>query len=66
MQRIVTLICYHLGLWGLLGFLATLVIGFIACCAGVSKPVFYILLGIFAIIGIACSARCILRNCKSE
>jgi len=64
MNKIVTLICYNLGLWGILGFFATIILGFLSCCANLSPNVFYIALIAFAAIGITASAICIARGCK--
>jgi len=64
MQKFLVLMCYHLGIWGFVGFFTTLVLGFIACCTGISKPVFFIALAGFALIGIGVSLVCTARRCK--
>jgi hypothetical protein len=66
MQKFLVLMCYHLGIWGFLGFIATLAIGFIACCTNISKPVYFILLGSFAAVGITASIICAARRCKEK
>ncbi len=64
MKKVFVLICYNLGLWGILGFFATLILGFLACCANLSENVFYGLLIGFAVIGISASLVCVSRGCK--
>ncbi|MEN8116408.1 MAG: hypothetical protein ABFS16_05485 [Bacteroidota bacterium] len=66
MKRAFALICCHLGLWGFLGFLVTLLFGFLACCAKVSTNVFYISLAVFAVIGITATTICVSRGCKKK
>lgn len=66
MKRQLSLICYHLGLWGILGFFATLIFGFIVCCANLPENVFYISLAAFAALGIAATTCCVVRGCKKE
>ncbi len=64
MNKIVTLICYNLGLWGILGFFVTIILGFLSCCANLPSQVFYIGLISFGVIGIAASTFCVARGCK--
>ena len=64
MKKVLILMCYHLGLWGFMGFLVTLLFGFFACCTNMSSVTFYILLVLFAIIGITTTAYCIIKKCK--
>ncbi|HKJ77991.1 MAG TPA: hypothetical protein VKA10_00595 [Prolixibacteraceae bacterium] len=66
MPKVFALISYHLGIWGFLGFFATLIIGFIACCTNISEAVYYILLAIFAAVGIAVSVVCTTRKCRNK
>ena len=66
MKKFLVLMCYHLGIWGFLGFLATLIIGFVACCANITKPVYFIILGSFAVIGITTSLICTSRRCRDK
>lgn len=64
MKRIVLLTCYHLTLWGILGFFATLLFGFLTCCAGLPKEYFYISLFVFAAAGVTTTSICVARDCK--
>ncbi|MCY1720612.1 hypothetical protein OU798_09680 [Prolixibacteraceae bacterium Z1-6] len=64
MKKTIVLICYHLGLWGFLGFLVTLILGFLACCANLPASVFYIFLAIFAVVGVTATTICVSRGCK--
>lgn len=64
MNKIVTLICYNLGLWGILGFFATIILGFLSCCANLPSQVFYISLILFAAIGLVTTTICVARGCK--
>jgi len=66
MKKLFALVCYHLGLWGLLGFFATLIFGFLTCCANLPQNVFYISLIIFAALGISATSICVFRGCKKE
>ena len=63
MKKALVLICFHLGLWGVLGFFATLLLGMASCYAHVPESVFLILLGIFAVVGISASVVCTMRRC---
>ncbi len=64
MKKILVLICYNLGLWGILGFFATLFLGFLSCCANLSENIFYGFLIAFAVIGVAATSFCVSRGCK--
>lgn len=64
MKKAFVLICYNLGLWGVLGFFATLLLGFISCCANLSANMFYGLLILFAAVGITATSICVTRGCK--
>ncbi len=64
MKKILAIICYNLGLWGILGFFATLILGFISCCANLSPNFFYGALILFAVIGITATTICVSRGCK--
>nr|WP_321353532.1 hypothetical protein [uncultured Draconibacterium sp.] len=66
MNKIVTLIFYNLGLWGILGFFATIILGFLACCANLTSTVFYTALIVFAIIGLTATTICVARGCKKH
>jgi len=64
MKRPLSLICYYLGLWGILGFFVTLIFGFISCCANLSEDVFYISLIAFAALGITTTSLCVVKGCR--
>lgn len=64
MKKIFVLISYNLGIWGVLGFFATLILGFLACCANLSQNVFYSALIIFAVIGLSATIMSVTRECK--
>ncbi len=64
MNKIVTLTCYNLGLWGILGFFVTLILGFLSCCANLPIQIFYISLISFAAIGVTATTFCVFRGCK--
>ncbi|WP_167616395.1 hypothetical protein [Maribellus sediminis] len=64
MKKILVLICYNLGLWGMLGFFATLLLGFLSCCANLSANIFYGFLIAFAAIGLTATSICIYRGCN--
>lgn len=64
MKKELFLICYNLSLWGILGFFATLFLGFLSCCANLSPDYFYGSLIVFAITGITISTICVIRGCK--
>lgn len=64
MKKALLLICYNLGLWGILGFFATLIFGFLACCANLSQNIFFGLLIAFALVGITVTTTCVVRGCK--
>ena len=64
MKKAFALICYNLGLWGVLGFFATLIIGFVSCCANLSSNIFYGFLILFAIVGVTATTICVFRGCK--
>ena len=64
MNKAFALICYHLGLWGILGFLTTLLLGFLACCMNLPENLFFTALGIFSIVAITTTTVCVMRRCK--
>ena len=66
MNKVFILICYHLGFWGILGFLATLIFGFIACCTNLSQNNFFASLIIFAALGLIASTVCVARGCMRK
>lgn len=64
MRKLLTLACYNLALWGILGFFATLLLGFLSCCANLPANIFYIGLALFATLGITATTICVSRGCK--
>ena len=64
MKKLLVLLCYHLGLWGILGFFATLFLGFLSCCAHLSENIFYGFLIAFAVIGVVATTFCVSKGCK--
>ncbi len=64
MKKLLVLICYNLGLWGILGFFATLFLGFLSCCVNLSENIFYAFLIAFAVIGITATSYCVSRGCR--
>ena len=64
MNKIVTLICYNLGLWGISGFFVTIILGFISCCANLPVQAFYTGLISFAAIALATTTFWVVRGCK--
>lgn len=66
MKRVFGLMCYHLGLWGMLGFFVTLFFGFLACCANLPENIFYISLAVFAAVGITITTVCVTRGIKKQ
>jgi len=64
MNKVFILICYHLGLWGILGFLITLILGFLSCCANLSQNIFLSSLVAFALIGLIATSVCVSKGCK--
>ncbi|MCG6188221.1 hypothetical protein [Maribellus maritimus] len=64
MKKELFLIGYNLGIWGILGFLATLLFGFLTCCANLPSKYFYGSLIAFAIMGISITTVCVTRGCK--
>ncbi|WP_347839814.1 hypothetical protein [uncultured Draconibacterium sp.] len=64
MKKALVLVCYNLGLWGILGFFATLILGFLSCCANLSENVFFGFLAFFAVSGIVASAYCVSKGCR--
>lgn len=66
MKKIFVLICYNLGLWGILGFFATLFLGFLACCANLPEKVFFIALIVFAAVGLSATFICVARGCHKS
>lgn len=66
MKKVPVVFCFYLGIWGILGFIVTLFLGFISCYTKITEPAFFILLGIFAMVGIAASIICTRRSCFKQ
>ncbi len=66
MKKTLTLICFYLGLWGVLGFLATIAMGFLICCMGWSRNLYYILLVLVALFGIVMTCRSVYKCCSKK
>jgi len=66
MKKVLSLIGYHIGLWGILGFFATLFFGFITCCANLPENTFYISLFLFALLGLTATVTCVIRGCHKN
>jgi TctA family transporter len=64
MNKTFALICYHLGAWGFLGFLVTIILGIIAFYTNLSQNIFYGILIGFAAISVSITANCVYRECK--
>ena len=56
---------FHCMVLGMAGVLALIVIGFLTCCLGLPKIVFYIVLGSGLVLGISWSAFCMRCNCSN-
>jgi len=63
MNKLFTLTCFYAGIWGVLGFLVTIVLGAVFCCAGWSPTLFIPLLVLFALIGLAMIWRSVYKCC---
>lgn len=64
MKKTVGLACIYLGLWGFLGFVATIILGFLSCCAGLPEEIFFTALAVFAIVAIGMTCRSVSKQCK--
>ena len=64
MKKELFLLGYNLSIWGILGFYATLLFGFLTCCANLSNDFFYGSLTVFAIIGTVVTTFCFIKGCK--
>jgi hypothetical protein len=64
MKKVAFLFCFYIGMWGILGFLVTLLFGFLACCLSLDPTVFYSVLVLFAAVGIISSVVCVFRTCQ--
>ncbi len=50
---------------GMAGVLAIIILGFLSCCLGLPKTVFYIALGVGLLLGIIWTVLCMKCNCSS-
>jgi len=64
MNKLFTLTCFYAGVWGILGFLVTIILGALFCCAGWSHLYYIPLLVLFAFIGALMIWRSVYRCCK--
>lgn len=58
-EKVVFLFCFYLGLWGILGFFLTIVLGFLSCCMNLNPIIFYGVLALFAAVGIISTVVCV-------
>jgi len=66
MKNIFVLSCFYLGVWGVLGFFATILLGFLFCCAGLSQEIYFGALIAFALLGIGMTYRSVSKECKKQ
>lgn len=64
MNKLFTLTCFYAGVWGALGFLATIVLGAVFCCAGWSQAWYIPVLILFALIGSVMIWRSVSKCCQ--
>lgn len=56
---------FHCVILGLVAIIAIIALGFITCCANLSKSFFYISLGVVLFLGAIGTAFCMKCNCSS-
>jgi len=56
---------FHCLILGMVGVLAIILIGFLSCCLGFPKIVFYIAIGAGLVLGIIWSVLCMKCNCSN-
>ena len=66
MKKIFVLGCFYLGLWGILGFFATIILSFFSCCAELSQEIYFGALIVFAVLGIVMTCRSVSKECKKQ
>lgn len=66
MKKLILLIVFYLGMWGILGFFATITLSFLACCIGVSEEFYVTSLVIFGILAVAFTAYSVVRKFLSS
>jgi len=64
MNKLFTLTCFYAGVWGVLGFLVTIILGALFCCAGWSHTFYIPLLVLFALIGVVMIWRSVSKCCQ--
>jgi len=64
-EKVIYLFCFYIGLWGILGLLFTIFLGFLACCMNLDPNIFYGFLALFAASGIATSMVCAFKKCRN-
>ena len=64
MNKVLILSGFYLGMWGVLGFFITLILGFIYTLTGWSHVSYFVLLVLFALFGIAMTCRSVSKCCK--
>ncbi|QGY47651.1 hypothetical protein GM418_29480 [Maribellus comscasis] len=62
MKKLFLIAVVYLGLWGILGFFATIILSFLSCCFGVSKETYMISLGVFAFIAVAMTLKSVFKR----
>lgn len=65
MEKVVYLFCFYIGLWGILGLLLTIFLGFLACCLNLNPNIYYGVLTLFAASGIVVSSVCAFKKCRN-
>ncbi|HKJ43670.1 MAG TPA: hypothetical protein VKA27_16350 [Sunxiuqinia sp.] len=66
MKNVVLLVFFYLGLWGVLGFFATILLGFLSCCAGLSEEIYFGALISFAIVAVVMTCRSVAKCRKHK
>ena len=66
MKKTVGLTCFYLGLWGFIGFIATIILSFLSCCAGIPKEIYFVSLFLFALVAIVMTCRSVSKECKNK
>lgn len=64
MKKVIVLIGIYLGLWGILGFFATIILGFLSCCIGLSQEIYFGALISFMIVAIIMICHSVLKCSK--
>jgi len=64
MNKLFTLTCFYAAVWGILGFLVTIILGALFCCAGWSHSYYIPLLVLFGLIAVLMIWRSVSKCCK--